>query len=105
MTETYQQDNMNIAIASGLAEELTKVLKHRTQVYGPTIEASLTHAMVVAKCGETTLYSIKVDDGKAALKVISGELKAAEEREFEIISPSFVQNIVEYVTDLCQCQN
>ena len=106
MTEifAYQQDNMNIAIASGLAEELTHVLGHKTQVYGPTVEASLTHAMVVAKLEDTTLYSIKVDDGKATLKVIGGKLallkESEDEREFAIQSPSFVSDLVAYVTDL-----
>ncbi len=96
----YQRDNMNIAIASGLAEELTKQLGHEIQVFGPTVEASLTHAMVVAKFNEAALYSIKINDGKAIVKIIGGDMSVFHQQDnetsFDINQPSFVQDLVRY---------
>jgi hypothetical protein len=110
---TYQKDNVNTAIASGLAEELAKELGHRVQAYGPASETDFVHAMVIGpisgvrvdqKREAMTLYSIKVCDGKAVLRVIGGDMAlladAGEAREFEIMTPSFIADVVAGVKDL-----
>jgi len=99
-----QSDNMNIAIASGLAEELANQLGHTTEVYGPTTEATLTHGLVVGKHGDQTLYSIKVDDGKVTVKIVGGGMATLlpedNSKAFEINTPTLVTDLVEYLRDL-----
>lgn len=95
-----QQDNMNVAIASGLAEELMQRLGHTTEVYGPTEESSHTHGLVVGSYRDKTLYSMKVDDGRVVVDITHGEVTEDEhKRSYEVNIPSLVDDVVEFVRD------
>jgi flagellar biogenesis protein FliO len=106
-----KENNMNVAIASGLADELTQRLRHDTQVYGPNEETEHTHGLVVGSFNDKSLYLVKVDDGKVVVSITHGDIAAMQhdgfsqrkneppQQSYEVNAPSFIDDLVEFIRD------
>ena len=107
-------DNINTAIADGLGKEITEHTKLETCVYGPSIGATLTHAMVVVSDVDTDieklrgqLFYIQIENATATLVPINTIIERVLKKEFgkeqvqlETTNPDFPDNLLQIMGDL-----